>query len=157
MTPPVRYLFAQLNYLRAKKSRHILQHTGLSAGQPKILDFLGLQEGLVQRELAAGCGVEPATMSALLDGLERDGYIEKRGDVSNRRVVKIYLTPAGREKVAQIHRIVEALECQTFAAEFSAAEQVMFRALLERYCQRWRQLDADGVLPQAAGPGAPGG
>lgn len=147
MTTPIRYLFSQLNHLRGKKSRHLLQQTGLSAGQPKILDFLGLHEGMTQRGLASGCGVEPATMSALLDGLERDGYVEKRGDQNNRRVVKIHLTEQGREKVRLIQLLVEELERQTFGAEFSAAEQEQFRVLLERYCERWRQLDADEVMP----------
>jgi DNA-binding MarR family transcriptional regulator len=146
MVTPVRYLFSQLNYLRGKKSRHILQQTGLSAGQPKILDFVSLHEGATQRELALGCGVEPATMSALLEGLEREGLVEKRGDAGNRRIVKIYLTEAGREKVRQIQPIVEALERETFGVEFSAEEQVLFRTLLERYCRRWQALDTDDVL-----------
>lgn len=148
MPIPVRYLFAQLHYLRGKRSRQILQQTGLSAGQPKILDFLGFHEGETQRALAAGCGVEPATMSAQLDGLEKAGYIERCADVTNRRVIKINLTETGREKVQQIRGIVEALERQTYGAEFSPAEQALFRSLLERYCERWRLLDVGEVASE---------
>lgn len=142
MQTPVRYLFSQINYLRGKKSRTILQQTGLSAGQPKILDYLSFHEGCTQRELAAGCGVEAATMSVLLNGLEEGGLIEKRGDASNRRIVSILFTARGRQKLLQIRSIIETLERHTFDDAFTEDERRQFRAFLERYCQRWRELEA---------------
>lgn len=48
-----------------------------------------------QRELAAVCGLDPSSMVALLDGLERRGLAARRRHAHDRRVHLIALTPAG--------------------------------------------------------------
>src|SRR6201997_969503 len=45
--------------------------------------------------LAEKTGVTRATISGLLDGLEKDGLIERRADPEDRRLIRVHLTPAG--------------------------------------------------------------
>jgi DNA-binding MarR family transcriptional regulator len=45
--------------------------------------------------LAEKTGVTRATISGLLDGLERDGLIERRPDPEDRRLIRVHLTTAG--------------------------------------------------------------
>ena len=49
--------------------------------------------------LAEKTGVTSATISGLLDGLEKDGMIERRPDPQDRRLIRINLTPAGKSFV----------------------------------------------------------
>jgi DNA-binding MarR family transcriptional regulator len=63
--------------------------------------------------LAEKSGVSRATMSGLIDGLDRDGLISRLVDVSDRRKLHIKLTPSGQAKLDEVmpeyYRRVEAL------------------------------------------------
>lgn len=54
---------------------------------------------LEPRRAARLAGVTRASISAVLNTLERDGYVERRRESSDRRVVTIVLTEAGRRAV----------------------------------------------------------
>lgn len=48
-------------------------------------------------ELAAKNGVTRATMTGLLDGLEREGFIRRHGNPEDRRSIRISLLPKGEK------------------------------------------------------------
>src|SRR3954468_24749541 len=50
-----------------------------------------------QRELAAEVGIQGATLTHHLNGMEADGLLTRRHDPANRRVHLVELTPAGEE------------------------------------------------------------
>jgi DNA-binding MarR family transcriptional regulator len=52
--------------------------------------------------LADKTGVTRATISGLLDGLEKDGLIERRPDPEDRRLIRVHLTAAGQEFLDKI-------------------------------------------------------
>jgi MarR family transcriptional regulator for hemolysin len=58
-----------------------------------------------QRELAHAIGIEGATLTHHLDGLERAGLLTRTRDPNNRRVHRVKLTDAGN---AQFHRLRRA-------------------------------------------------
>lgn len=136
MKMPIRFLLSQILYIRKKEFRPFMTEAGLSSGQPKILDFLSFQEGCTQKELAVGCGVEPATISVLLDSLEKQGFIEKRIAKDNRRVFLIFLTEKGREKYRDIRQKIDSLEEHAFNG-FTQEERALFHFFLERYYRNW--------------------
>lgn len=70
---------------------HHLTHAGLLA-----LDALS-GGAHTQRSLAAACRVEEQTMRRVLERLERDGYVRRTRDGSDRRRLVIEATDAGRE------------------------------------------------------------
>ena len=47
-----------------------LKGSGLTSGQPKILDYLGDHDGASQKEIAKGCHIEPASLTTVLHGME---------------------------------------------------------------------------------------
>lgn len=82
--------------LDACLSRH-----GLLQGRWWVLILLMREENLMATPsaLAEKAGVTRATMTGLIDGLERDGLVERLLDSSDRRSVSIRLTPAGQSKL----------------------------------------------------------
>jgi len=52
--------------------------------------------------LAAALGLDSSTLSRTVDGLVRAGLVERAEDASDRRSLRLTLTPAGRAKVALI-------------------------------------------------------
>ena len=67
--------------------------------QPRILALMGNDSGMVgprtPAELAEAAGVTRATMTGLIDTLERDGFVKREPDPTDRRMMSVRLTTAG--------------------------------------------------------------
>jgi DNA-binding MarR family transcriptional regulator len=61
-----------------------------------VLMSLWRDDGLSAVELARRAGLEPSTMTGLLDRMERDRLLERRADPDDRRAQRIHLTETGR-------------------------------------------------------------
>ena len=70
--------------------------TGLRPAYLGVLLSLWAEDGLQGAELARRAGLEPSTMTGLLDRMEGDRLVERRPDPDDRRAQRIHLTPAGQ-------------------------------------------------------------
>jgi DNA-binding MarR family transcriptional regulator len=107
-----------------------------SPGKLTILIYLQIHsaEGTSPCELADAVKVSRATITGLVDGLERSGLIERRATPGDRRSVKIKLTAAGRKFLDSVMpercRRISAL-----MADLSEKERKTLRELLEKIAQ----------------------
>ena len=65
------------------------------------------EDGQKGVELGRCAGLEPSTMTGLLDRMERDGLVERRPDPGDRRAQRIFLTAEGRRAEAAVSEIVD--------------------------------------------------
>lgn len=77
-----------------------LAEVGLTPQQVEVLDVLGREDGVPLGCLRDALCCVGSNVTALVDRMERDGLVERRRDADDRRVVRLCLTPAGREKLA---------------------------------------------------------
>jgi DNA-binding MarR family transcriptional regulator len=82
-----------------------------------------------QRELAAAMWIEPATLVAQLDRLERDGVVERRRDPDDRRVLRVVITPGGRELLERLHRVAQECDAELRSLISVADQRVLSRSL----------------------------
>lgn len=73
-----------------------VKDTGLTPGQPKILDYLLHHDGAIQKDIAIFCHIEPASLTVILNGMESKGYIERKTVGNDRRSLHVYLTETGK-------------------------------------------------------------
>lgn len=73
-----------------------LHPAGVAIGQWAVLMFLWSQDGMSQAELSRVVAIEPPTMVRTVDRMVRDGLVERRPDLTDRRVSRIHLTKRGR-------------------------------------------------------------
>lgn len=80
--------------VRDRYRRTVARHgvTGTALG---VLGVLRGDGGLSQREVAGRAGVTPATLTPVLDALEREGRIRRERDRADRRVVRLWITDDG--------------------------------------------------------------
>lgn len=107
---------------------------GLSMSRAKALlaiDDADVEGPLRARTLADRFGCAAATVTDLVDGLERDGYVTRAPDASDRRAVLISITPAGREAAAGARERKRALLEAVFGV-LSADEREHLSRLLRR-------------------------
>jgi len=67
-----------------------------------MLDRPCIEDGMSPSELAEKLGVTRATVTGLLDGLERDGLISREMHPEDRRAFRIQLTEKGREFLSEM-------------------------------------------------------
>ena len=73
-----------------------LKETGLTIGQPKVLDYLKEHDGSNQKEIARACFLEAGSLTSILNRMEEKGLVERRMLNGNRRSFHVFLTENGR-------------------------------------------------------------
>ena len=99
MKETLHYLLMTDHFLFQKTLFGKIKETGLSIGQPKVLDYLKEHDGTTQREIAAACQIEPASLTSILNGMEKANLIERKTLDGNRRSWHIFLTEKGKEQL----------------------------------------------------------
>ena len=117
-----------------------LKDTGLTLGQPKVLDFLQEKDGAAQKEIAAACHIEPASLTTILNGMEEKGLIQRKSLNGNRRSWHIFLTDRGKEMTEAIGMGFEELEAQAFSG-ISREERESFLKTFEKIYQNMEALE----------------
>jgi DNA-binding MarR family transcriptional regulator len=59
-------------------------------------------------EIAQRCGLAPASVSELVDSLERDGFVRRSEDRNDRRVVVVEITARGRREIERVGELMTA-------------------------------------------------
>ncbi len=131
MKESLHYLLMADHMLFQKALLAGIKDTQLTLGQPKVLDYLGNHDGAVQKDIAAACHIEPATLSSVLLGMENKELITRKMLNGNRRSLYVYLTDKGKEYanyvVSEFKRIEEKALC-----DFNDEEKEMLSSLLTR-------------------------
>jgi len=97
-----------------KKILGELKKIGLTSGQPKVLEYLSYHDGSMQKDIAYGCQIKPATLTGILMHMSEKGLIERRMINGNRRASYIYLTDQGKEKAEKISDVFLEMEEEIF-------------------------------------------
>ena len=87
--------------MRAYADREAARY-GITRAQWAVLAKVGRNEGMKQSELAEQMEMQPITLTRLIDKLCDNGWIERRGDDTDRRVNRLYLRKAARPLLAKL-------------------------------------------------------
>lgn len=107
---------------------------GLSPGQPKILEFLAEHGEHEQKDIAAYCEIEPATVGSILLRMENAGLITRRNRPNNRRSLYVSLTPKGAQIAKTLQGVFARAEAQITAA-LTEEERATLQQLLSKCVQ----------------------
>lgn len=129
--PSYHYLMMRCHTAFQKQVYDRLSDLPLSSGQPKILDYLYERDGCIQREIAAGCLIEPASVTSLLAKMEQQGYVERRQVKGDRRALRVFLTEQGRSMACRVRQVLEETERQALG-DLNEEEKEILNALLQR-------------------------
>lgn len=75
---------------------------GITRAQWAVLAKVERNEGMKQTELAEQMEMQPITLTRLIDKLCDSGFIERRGDQTDRRVNRLYLKKAARPLLGKL-------------------------------------------------------
>ena len=95
----LRDLSIQLSLL----NHHVSGHIDLKGGDLDCLDLISRYGPLSPSALARRAGLHPATMTGILDRLERGGWIARERDPADRRGVVVRLAPGRNAVVLRLY------------------------------------------------------
>lgn len=131
MKESLHYLLMANHFMIQKALVTSVKDTGLTSGQSKVLDYLKDHNGAVQKDIAAGCHIEPASLTAILNGMETKGLIERRLCPDNHRFYNVYLTETGRLYVGRLENEFDTIESYALQ-NFSEADKEQLIEYLSR-------------------------
>jgi DNA-binding MarR family transcriptional regulator len=117
-----------------RRMHQLLDALGLYKGQPSMLRALWAEDGMTHSELAEQLDRCPATISKMVQRMEKAGFVERRSDPSDERLSRVYLTPAGRDIKAAVEEVWGAFEEQVVTG-FTEQEIALLRSFLMRVCR----------------------
>ncbi len=134
MQETLHYLLMSDHQMIQKALVSSVKDTGLTPGQPKVLDYLLHHDGAIQKEIATFCHIEPASLTAILNGMENKGYIERKTSPNNRRSFHVYLTETGRKYADRLNLEFDRIESEALDG-LDETEVKQLYSLLSRVCQ----------------------
>ena len=87
-----------------------------------------------QKQLAERVGITPPSMTVALRKMEEKGYVTRRQDEKDQRVVKIHLAPKGEECIEGIQRVIREMEEIVYQGISREEILLMKRLLAEKIC-----------------------
>ncbi len=126
---PMNGLLAQVCHLHHSRARQLFEALGLYRGQPPVLEALWEREGLTHTELAERLQITPATVTKMLQRMQKAGFVLRKPDARDLRVSRVYMTEAGRSAREAVEAIWQQSEDETFA-RFTPEERVLLRRFL---------------------------
>jgi len=133
-TDSIGYLLVQVCRAHRNKAQDLLGRIDLYPGQEFLLSNLTPEDGLTHTQLADNLCVQPATVTRMLQRMERNGLVESRPDEIDQRVSRVYLTGQGRQLLHPIEQTWQALEGFSLA-NLSPEEIHQLRCLLHKIYQ----------------------
>ncbi|MCU1528661.1 MAG: transcriptional regulator [Frondihabitans sp.] len=122
-------LLRWIGWAQAQAGQDWIRERELSRQQSFTLGYLVQNPGAIQRDIAEVSRTTPASVSSLLQGLERRGLIERRSEAGNERSKRVYPTPAGIELISGFDTAMKSTE-ETILAALDEPERAALHDLL---------------------------
>lgn len=93
----IRQSLDKISFQMRRDYSESLRELNLYVGQDNLLSRLWLGDGVTQMQLCEHLKCEPPTVTNMVKSLEQNGFIYRKRDEQDARVMRIYLTEKGKE------------------------------------------------------------
>ena len=107
----------------------IREHTELRPGEPKILEFLMEHEPCEQKEIAAGCSLDSASVTGILGRMETRGLIRREMKNGNRRSLYVSMTEHGSALAKEVEAAFSRADERAVRGLSGEAQEELMRLL----------------------------
>ena len=126
-------LFRSVSIQAQRIADHHLEQHGLSGQQGRMIAYIASheQEGVIQKDLEKVFHRRGASITSMLQGLERKGFIERRVSARDERQKNLFVLPKGKALLDDFQQLFVAIEDKILAG-FTQEEQNTLYQLLQR-------------------------
>ncbi|MEN8257395.1 MAG: MarR family transcriptional regulator [Thermodesulfobacteriota bacterium] len=101
--------------------QEVVKESGLTPSQMHAIEIIGHAEELRMKELAEQMGLTTGTITVMVDGLEKQGAVQRKRHEVDRRSILVVLTDKGKEFFDEHHQLHMKLT-QELSSSLSAKE-----------------------------------
>lgn len=113
------------------RAKGMYQEFDLNASQAGILFTLHQSCAMSQKELAESLNMTPPSITSAIQKMEKGGYIRRKADEKDQRVLRLSLTEKGESCIQSVKQVAEQMRKLIFY-EMSEEEIQQFRKFLLR-------------------------
>lgn len=124
-------LLRWIGWAQRKAGEDWVRARELSFEQSFVLGYLVQSPGAIQRDIAQMTRTSAASVSSLLQGLERRGLVERRTESGDERRKRVFATAAGSELIAGFEAAMADAD-ETILAPLDQDERAALDALLAK-------------------------
>jgi len=129
-------LLAQVCRMTGHHLRQHMEKLGLHRGQGFALIHLWHHDGIPQRDLAQAMHIRPASVTNMLQRMERDGWITRERDAEDQRLVRVFITAKAKGLRGEARQVFNTME-EELGAVYTREEQATLRRLLLKLHDRF--------------------
>ena len=100
------FQFAKANQLASRFLSQKVAELNITSVQAMVLGFLDDEDRITSSELGKRTELDSATLTGILDRLETAGFIERKGNLDDRRSINIHLTRKGKLMCRETTRVI---------------------------------------------------
>ena len=108
----------------ARLTRERLTSYGVTPVQYAVLHVLWEHDGLSAAELCTRLTIDSATVTGVIDRLEKLGLVDRRPDSIDRRINRLFLTQEGHARRAPLQAVIDGLNDEIARAFGTDAPQL---------------------------------
>ena len=135
-----------LNHAFERASRAMLSRLGVTGSQRVALRVIGRYPGIGPGDLARVLHLDPGTISATVQRLERAALVKRRQTGRDRRRVALGLTERGRELYGADEQTIEGALARV-VARFSTEEVAVVRSFLAAFVEELGEIGPETPKP----------
>lgn len=128
-------IFARVSRFHGSLVHNEVSKLGVGRGMPPVLGYIRDHDGCKQSEINKMGHVSPATVTVMLQSLERNGFIIRRPDPNDQRCIRIYITPQGSEISRLGKKAIENADREFFSC-LTEEEQENLRLIMEKLARQ---------------------
>lgn len=110
------FRFRRIQNEMGRRFKMRISRAEVNPGMFSALALIRANEGLSQSELASEIGMDRATVVALLDALEANGWARRTRDPVDRRRHSLSITPEGAKEMNRLEKLARENEATIHAA-----------------------------------------
>lgn len=133
-------IFVAAMHLHHRSWEARVEPLGLYRGQPRLLRALWREEGQSLGELAEILSVQPATVTKMVQRLEKNGFVLRKTDSEDQRIIRLYLTDKGKNVRNDVEAVTKTVRAKAYRG-LSSEELVILKRLLLQVRQNLASSD----------------
>lgn len=127
----IRQSLDKISFQMRRDYNESLRELNLYVGQDNLLSRLWLGDGVTQMQLCDHLKCEPPTVTNMVKSLEQNGFIYRKRDEQDARVMRIYLTDKGKELKKPVEFKWKQQQ-EKLLHSFLPEERLLLRQLMKR-------------------------
>lgn len=108
----------------------------ITLGQAGLLFLLQQNDGRTMTELSKALAVKNASLTGLIDRLEKAAFVRRKASKNDRRSIRIYITPKGTEECDKAKPVIKSVN-EEIKSGFSRGEIDVFKRILNSIFQKF--------------------